>query len=48
MYNRFTYEWLTVLHQLHNLDGLLVLVYLDWYFGQVWIEILLCDCIVGT
>lgn len=44
----YTYKWFTVLHQLHNLDCLLILVNLHWYLGQVGIEVLLCNCVMGT
>lgn len=41
-----THQWLITLHELNNLDGLLILVHLDGHFGQMGIEILLCNGIV--
>lgn len=45
---QFTHKWFTVLHQLHDFDSFLVLEHLYWYLWEMWVEILLCDRIVGT
>lgn len=41
-----TYQWLIALDELDNLDGLLILIHLNRYLGQMRIEILLCNGIV--
>lgn len=41
-----THQWLIALDELDNLDGLLVLIHLNGYLGQMRIEILLCNGIV--